>query len=314
MYSEQEVEKILSNYLLGKLEDLGQILKNDHASFGQEIITSKGRYFLKSYRMFNYTTEQGLNLLEKLNKSYPTNGLILSKDKKAFIEFNKNNISIFEFIDLKEKLTLNKEEVKELAKYLGKLHKLTLDCEYKKGRFDWNYFNKFLNSHLEQKDSSTKEIKELVEYMYENFKFTKARQMQPKAANHLEFTPEHVRLKNNVLLHVLDWDEIGLDYCFYDIGTSLISCFNKENILDYKKVGMFLESYNNERRLTDWEKEHIFEALQYGCFKFCIWNLTDAKTNNLKSSYDWPEDIERVKYLMTINKKEFIENITKYFK
>jgi homoserine kinase type II len=310
MINIKDIENILKKYNVGDLKKVGEIMKNDHASYGVIIFTEKRKYFLKIYRMFGKHTKSGLSLIEYLQrKKYPTNNLILSKNKRNYISYKNNKISLFGFIEEDEKLNLNINQVKEIGKYLGKLHILTKQNKLTKGRFSWNHFYGLICNHHNERKKAPKHIQEILEYIYDNIKNIKCKPNQPKAANHVEFTPEHVRFEKNKLVNIIDWDEINQDFCFYDFGTAMISCFTPKK-LDYKRINVFLKAYNKERKLTDWEKYRVFEALQYGCFKFGIWNLTDPKTDKLNLNYKHPEDIERIKMLMKISKDCFQKKIT----
>jgi len=264
---------------------------------------------LKLYKKFSKHTEAGLNLIQYLQaRNYPTNNLILSTNKKPYIIYRGRKISLFGFIKYKKRLNLNKEQVKELGRYLGKLHALTRNRKLPKNNLGWDYFHCLICNHYRERKKALKRLQEILEYVYNNFNNVKCELNQPQAANHGEFTPEHVRFKENKLVHVIDWDIINKDFCFYDLGTAMISCFTPKK-LDYKKVNAFLKAYNKERRLTRWEKEHVFEALQYGCFKFCIWTLTNPRTNRLNLNYKWPADVDRVTILMRISKEEFQQRL-----
>lgn len=309
MINKKGVEEIILHYNLGSLKKLGKIFKDDHASFGRAISTNKGKYFLKDYRVFDKYTLEGLKLIQYLQrKNYPTNKLVLSKYGKPCIQYNNHNIALFGFIEEKEKLDLNDKQVKELGKYLGLLHKSTTDLKLQEGKFGWNYFNKLIKNHYLERGKAPNELQKILEYIYRNMKNVRCNPKMPLAANHVEFTPEHVRFKGNKLVHIIDWDIINRDFCYYDIGTSLTSCFTSGKI-DYRKINFFLKAYNDERKLTSWEKEHIFEALQYGCFKFCIWTLTNTETDKLEIKYKFPQDVGRVKTLMKVSKEEFQRNL-----
>jgi Ser/Thr protein kinase RdoA (MazF antagonist) len=80
---------------------------------------------------------------------------------------------------------------------------------------------------------------------------------------------------------VIDWN-IGKTNAFFDYGSSMTACFSLNGKKFYpKKLNEFISAYDKERPLTNWEKEHIFEALKFGILKYGIWGFVDLKTGDM---------------------------------
>jgi Ser/Thr protein kinase RdoA (MazF antagonist) len=309
MLTENEVKRILKSYNLGEFKEITKVYKDDTISYGIRIKTNSHDLFLKEFHNFNIKKENSLKLISFLKrKCLPVINLFQTSENNNFINFNNKKVAIFEFLALEEKQELNEKEVFELAKNLAKLHSLKLPSTIKLGKNNYpiTYCKKTISNHFNNMEKAPPNFKKVITYVYNYFKELDLPRTEPLGINHLEFTQEHTRFKENKLVAILDWDETNYDYTFYDIGNAILSCFDKDNF-NFKKFKSFIKGYQSIKKFTSWQNNHLFELVHFGAAINCIWNLTNMKTGELSLENKWPEDIKRIEILMKIGKDQFFK-------
>jgi Ser/Thr protein kinase RdoA (MazF antagonist) len=311
--SKRDIQQILSNYNLGNLKSFEPIERRLNTLNHSLIInTTKGKFFLKIYtkqfKRFKYHILKGLELLIFLEKKkYPSIKVIISKDRKPYIEYKTVTFAIFEFLNIKEKRIINKEEAYELGKSLGKLHKLSKNFPLNRTGQGYSSFKRELNKNFYLSKKAPRIYKEALTYVKKYFSMIEVPSTQPKSVCHVEFTHEHVQFKGNKLIKVIDWDEISKDYLFYDLGTTMVEAFTK-NSVNFNILSSIIKGYESQRKLTDWEREHLFEALLFGICKFVIWGLDKEE---IRKSGWGKIGLQSVNILRKIGKDKFNFNLKK---
>lgn len=307
----QNIIQILFKYNLGELKSFKPIVRRLSVLNPSLIIkTTKGKYFLKVYikqfKRFRYHILKGLDLLAFLEKKkYPSIRVISAKNKRPYVTYKGTTFAIFEFMSLKEKKISNVEQAYELGKYLGKLHKLAKTFPLSKTGQGYNSFNRELSKNFYLTKNAPKKYIKILDYVKNYYPKLKVPVSQPKSLCHVEFTSQHVKFKGNKLVKVIDWDEVSKDHMFYDLGTTMAECFTK-NSINFKLLSAIIKGYGSQRKLTKWEKEHLFEAILFGICKFVIWGLDKEEIK--KSGWD-KIGLQSVKVLMDMGKDKFNERL-----
>ena len=309
-----DISGVLGEYDLGELKKLGRIMKDDSVSFGRIIQTSKKKFFLKAFRKFNLSTKQGLNVASKLyGRGYPTYKIYKTKKGRTYTKYRGVYFSLIEYLPIKKIVSwknLDKEMVKEFSKNLALFHKYSSQINLKKtrtGSFE-EIKNLIIKSYI-LRSRYDKNIQKAIIFMKENIDKLKCRNGERKDAYFSEFNPGHVLFKNKKVWKVIDW-EIGYDYRYYDISSSLIACFNqKNNKIDLDKIKEFISSYDKLQKLSKWEKQHFYEAILFGVFKYGVWGLINIKSGYFaKDSKDIDKgDVSRINEMMKLDKNKFLE-------
>ncbi|MFH1521693.1 MAG: phosphotransferase [archaeon] len=314
--TKKDFEEILSNYNIGNLENY-QTIKRRLDTHNPSLIieTSKGKYFLKIYtkefKEFRYHILKGLGLLNYLQKkNYPCVRVVSSITNKLHAEYKNLTLAVFEFMDYKEKNIATKKESYEIGKYLGRLHVLAKKFPLNKTGQGYNSFKKSLDENFYLTENAPKKYKEVLRYLKETMKNLRIPKNQPKSVCHVEFTSQHVRFKNQKLVSIIDWDEVSRDFMLYDLGTTAVCVFDKDKI-NFEFLAEIIRGYNNERKLTNWEKNHLYEAISFGVFKFVIWGLDEEEIR--KSGWD-SIGLQSVKKIMEIRKEGFDEELNKWLR
>ena len=318
MLTKTDLASILSAYDLGTFISLGNIVKNDQVSLAQIIQTTKGKIFMKVLREFTTANKQGLEVMHQLRqKNFPVFSVHKTKKGKLYTKYKGMPIAFFEYVKIKENMEwipLNKSKITEYAKYLAKFHRLTKNMKLKSvdaGNF--KSIRALIKKYYKKRRMYSPRYQAVLAYLNNEIDGLKCPKKEYSTGYFSEFNPGHVIFSGNKLKWVLDW-EIGHDNAFYDFASSMVACFslNKPD-LSYEKLKEYIKSYDKVRKLSKWEKDHIYEALKFGCFKYGVWEFADIETGVMKKEKDLDlEGIRRVEFFMSMGRKEeFLKELKK---
>jgi hypothetical protein len=311
-----DLQNILSAYNLGTFISIIKTIKNDQVSLAQIINTTKGKIFLKIFREFTTANKQGLEVMHQLRqKNFPVFSVHKTKKGKLYTKYKGMPLAFFEYVKIKEHMEwipLNKSKISEYAKYLAKFHKLTKNMKLKSvdaGNF--TNIRALIKKYYKKRTMYSPRYRAVLAYLNNEIDGLKCPKKEYSTGYFSEFNPGHVIFSGNKLKWVLDW-EIGHDNAFYDFGSSMVACFslNEKNFsydkcLSYEKLKEYIKSYDKVRKLSKWEKDHIYEALKFGCFKYGIWEFADIETGGMMKEKDIDlRGIRRVEFFMSLGRKE----------
>jgi len=281
-----------------------------------------------------------------LKKGYPCVRVFNSKGNKPYVKYKGIEFAIFELVNPGQKFSISANEAYEMGKYLGKLHVLAKKFpirniygsyehvynlfrkkyyKKKRGKYlgkinvlakipihniygiygGYEHINNLFMINYSKKKNAPKRMQKNFEYIKNNIRNLKVPSSLPKSICHREFIPPHVMFENQKLIRVIDWDRINRDYMFYDLGITMTSAIQRGK-LNFNLLARIIEGYDEERKLTAWERNHLFEAIQFGAFKFAIWALEDI------DNWGWDAFNRHVKMLMKYDKTEFSEKLAKF--
>jgi len=248
IFNKSEINEILENYNFGKFENFGKIKKNDNVSFGQIIKTTKGLFFMKVMRKFDKIIEQSLKICYDLRKlNFPTYQTYLTKDSNFVLKYKNNKIVFYEFIPnlSTEWNFLNGEQMEEFGRVLAKFHNLTKSIEIPYKKHDGNYDgikNLTLKYHKD-KNRFSKRIQDILDFAKFEISNLTLPENEFLTGYFSEFNPVHVQFENNKVFCVLDWT-VGNEEAFYDIGSSMVLAFNKDNeSVNFDKLNAFIKDF-----------------------------------------------------------------------
>lgn len=296
----ENIIEILENYNLGNLKSFHKIKREQYLQPCFIVVTSKGKFFLKQYEKSKFeTAKKGFEILHFLeNKNYPSLNLLRTIDNKNYVIQNKTPTTIWEFMSEKEKKNISLQEAFELGKYLGLLHKITKDYPIPNANAYQRYYKMFRESYSFF-PKAPERVKKVLEYIKEKFKDLKVPTNQPEAVCHEEYFTQHVRFRNNKLVKVFDWDGAGRDYVFYDVGLTLNTA-KKKNKINYSILKKIIQGYESQRRLTAWERKHLFECILFGAIKYFCWG--NGKEEIKRDGWNW-ETIKGIEVLIKEEKR-----------
>ena len=295
----EEIAEILKEYSIGKIIGYKQLNRELHLQPCYIIKTRKRAYFLKKYDILKFkTARKGFDLLNFLEKKdYPSVRLIKTIGGKSFIIYKKSPFTLWEYLKEDAKIKINAKEANELGKYLGELHHITKNYKMFDAKGYLRY-KKMFNESYTFNSIAPERVKNVLNYIRLKFGGLKVPKNQPKAVCHEEYSIQHVLFKNNKLIKIIDWDGVGRDYMFYDLGLTLNTAIKNKKI-DFRLLKEIIRGYENKRKLTKWEKEQLFECLLFGAIKYFCWG--NGKEEIKRNGWNY-ETIEKIETLIKYEK------------
>jgi Ser/Thr protein kinase RdoA (MazF antagonist) len=238
--------------------------------------TTAGRYFVKRFKRFTPNADRGLDLAVFLHRrGYPAVEVMLTVDAAPHVTHHGAAVALFEYLELPVSTALGVGRATALGAALGALHALAAD-------FPPPLPETFLGhaefaGRLAAVDPPAwmpAAVRDLIAAAQRAFPALAARPDQPRGACHHEFGLEHTRFRGDAVAKVIDWDLVGDDYLFHDLGTTMTEAVGDDGI-DFPALGALLRGYDQRRPLTVWERAHLYEALRYGACKYLTWSLED---------------------------------------
>lgn len=299
------IAKILENYPVGSLTTLERLERPEaEAPINYIITTQKGRYFLKQYRL-KEVSDDHFRLLKFLEtRRYPCVRLISTKDGSLNTSYRGRTFALFNYVDGKQIYDLDYKSAYLLGKYLGRLHRITSGFKASPALADRKYLTLLFKRVTRIK--IPRKAKPIIAFISAGLPKTAVPKGTPVGTCHSEFTSDHALYKNGKIIAVIDWDGAGRDYMIHDLGSCLYSAFRYDKgkfVPDFNALSGILAGYESERRLTKWEREHIYEALMFGVFKNAIWSLSQEKI-------DWKcGELKIVDAIAQLNRETFYNSI-----
>ncbi len=271
--TQQDATSILERYALGKLVGLTRLPFHAHNAPYYRLETTSGRYFLKRYRRFTEHVDRGLDLIAFLRrKGYPAIEVVMSRDGAPHVTHQGSEVSLFEYLELPEEdWDLPPRRARALGDGLGALHAFANGLPLPETLLGHDEFTRRLGA-ISDESWMPAGMRRTLATVRELFPSLTVPADQPRGACHVEFGLEHVRFAGDQVLRVIDWDIVGADFLFRDLGTTLSDAVHAEGI-DFPALAAIVAGYDARRALTVWERAHLYEAACYGACKYLIWEL-----------------------------------------
>lgn len=240
------------------------------------IFTEDKKYVLRIFEADRTLEEeeQEIKLLEEISSIIPVPKIMKSKDNKYITEYNNKKMSIFEHIDGEILISRNINQVimREIAWYLGKLHKFSQN-------FDLERFNRKsrinLDFYLEEikKSNIDFEEKEKIFLLAEELKQIDF-EILPKGIIHSDIFPDNVIVKEGHINGIIDFNEAYYGPFIYDLAIVINCWIRGKKYLSFQKendmIRDFLNNYSRHRKI---EKEEVI-LLNYACKKMALTFIT----------------------------------------
>jgi homoserine kinase type II len=294
----KEIKKIVKIYGLGKLKRYRE-MKGGWINFNYDIATDKGEYIIRIIGdKLNKKKKNNLklqfdimNFLSKRKFDYEIPKPIKNTKNKYLLRINHKNIWVYKKIQGRVLKNLKIVHIKEIAKAMAKYHNAIRYFKKKSKKFPFDIL------WLEKRYSQMKKVKpknRLDKLMLKYLDFFKMNLLKVKYINlkenllwvHSDIHKDNLIFKENKLVGIIDFDE-DLRYAPRILDISLIlktSMFkNKNSLVDWDKLNLFLKEYEKINKLSKKEKNEIFLMLAlYNSFMFEIFYRCKEKKKGVK--------------------------------
>jgi Ser/Thr protein kinase RdoA (MazF antagonist) len=304
MMESNGIKKLLAHYDLGELIDCTCIEREiPQCQKCYHLRTKKGEFFVKRYEPISRSKRASFKVMSHLHGlDYPSVKFIWTRNGQPYVRQIGGGWAIFEYISQPEQQRTTEIESKEIGKWLARLHRLTVDLTLHPSD-EIQRFKLSFEKHKEKLNQAPGAMKPYFDYIESNINNLAPPPSTYQAVCHGEFVLQHIRFKNEKVVKIIDWDNVGRDFAILDIGTTLSDALVAGRI-DFKMVRDILGGYEKERPLTNWERKHLFEAMQFGAFKFAIWALEDIE------SLGWARFTRRLTAILDYDSAEFNDQLS----
>lgn len=255
--SHEEIEKLLSNYDLGKLVKHTAIIAGIQNS-NYFIDTEKARYVLTIYE--NSLEYKDLPFFLKLMEHLAKQGVhcplpMATKSGDALTEFKGKPSAIVSFVKGQEATAITAEIISELGQNLAKMHLAGKDFNMQRknplGPEGWRgLFAEIKNKKNNLGAEIIEEINDNLEFLTRNWP-----ENLESGIIHGDLFPDNVLFTDDDKVSgIIDFYFSCNDYYIYDIAVCMNAwCFEEDLSFNENKANTLLKSYNKIRKITDEE-------------------------------------------------------------
>ncbi|MCG2725714.1 MAG: homoserine kinase [Elusimicrobia bacterium] len=301
-FSRKDLEKILSDYSLGKYKDSISIAKGT-VQTNLLVRTTEGKFVFRYYE----NRSKGSVLFESSlisyleNHNFPCPSQFKNKHGAHIGVYKKKPYILFEFIEGKHVKKLDKTLKNQLIKKIAQLHCITKNHRAKYRKFRWNY-SVALCAQLAKKEAkkiNTANSRAKLKWLINELKELKLPKSLPKGICHCDFHFSNILFKNRKFVSLLDFDDANYTFLAFDL-ISLIDLwawpYNKT--LKFHEATNIIKEYVKHRSLKNNEKKHLYDLLKLQILFDCIWFFERGNVDNFHEK-------RKIAYLNNLGRNEF---------
>ena len=278
----ESIEKILSNYSIGRLdkfEDIEEGIENSNFL----IWVNQKKYILTIYEKRVKIEDLPFfsDLMTSLNQSnYKCPKPILNKNNKAISNFNNKKLMIVSFIEGRPKGNLSPDNCKSIGIETAKLHELTKKLKiHRTNDLSVNSWRKMFDQVRDKCVQIHKDLPKLIEDNLNDVEKNWPKDL-PKGIIHADLFYDNIFFDKNQFSGIIDFYFSCNDFYAFEIAICFNAlCFDgpKNNLsFNVTKAKSFIEGYNQIRAMSDPEKESIKVLSQGAALRFLLTRVFDA--------------------------------------
>lgn len=300
--SKNDFIKILSDYNLGKYKNFKSFTKGT-VQTNILLQTTKGKFTLRCYesRSEKYASFE-INVLQYLRKhAYPSPVPIRNIHGRFIGKYKRKPYAIFEFIEGRYTKKPNSKQMKELIKYISKLHNITKGYKstYRNARESHDIEFCWRAAKLKSKELKKIKVQKKLQWLRKELGKLKFPNSLPKGICHCDFHFSNFLFKNNKLAGLLDFDDACYAYLIYDIANFIdYWAWPHNKKFSFTKARNILKEYVRYRKLNKIEKKYLFDSLKMQILIDCIWFFNRGEGDNFYEK-------KKIDYLNSMGREEF---------
>ena len=280
--NQNDIEDILSNYTLGKLESFEGI-KEGIENTNYFLLINKKKFILTIYekRVKPKDLPFFSDLMSSLNKAnFKCPAPIFNNKNNTVTDFGGKKLMIVTFLDGKAKQNLSPANCKSIGLETAKMHELTKNLKYKRPNdlsvLSWR---KLFDT---VKDKCTKIHKDLPKLIEENLNDVEKNWPKnlPKGIIHADLFHDNIFFIKDQFSGVIDFYFSCEDYFAFEIAICFNAlCFDglKSNLsFNITKAKNFIDGYTSVRKLTNEERDSIKVLSQGAALRFLLTRVFDT--------------------------------------
>jgi len=309
-FSKQDINEILRNYELGKVVEF-KPFSEGAVQTNIFLKTSKGKFALRYYehRSKEYVLFEVDVLHYFREHKYPC-AMPLRNIHGSFVgNFKGKYYSIFEYVEGEHIKKPNNKQKIQMVRYLAILHKISEGYKPRYSDFRESHDQKYciVTAKKEFKRFKFKKIaKERMDFLLKQLKSLKFPNSIPKGVVHCDYDISNIKFKGNKVAGILDFDDACYTHLIYDVASLVYYwCWIREGKLNFDKAKFLLNNYDKYRKLSEVEKEHIFDALKLISLTYMSWFFYEK----YKGKDIFQKSRKRIEELEEIGRENFYKHL-----
>jgi len=276
------IEEILSNYLIGKLNSFRGIQEGIENTNYLLLVDNK-KYILTVYekRVKSEDLPFFSELMTGLNKASVKCPIpIVNKQNKPITDYNGKKLMIASYLEGKAKKTLTPQNCKSVGIEVAKMHEITKNFKIKrKNDLSVNAWRGLFNSVKKQCSKIHHDLPKLIESNLNDVEKNWPTDL-PKGIIHADLFNDNIFFNNNKFSGLIDFYFSCEDFYAFEIAICFNAlCFDgmpKNLSFNVTKAKNFIDGYSSIRKLTDEEKGNIKVLSQGAALRFLLTRVFDA--------------------------------------
>ena len=315
-FSKNNIEDILSNYSIGKLnsyEGIEEGIENTNYF----LLVDNKKYILTIYekRVKSVDLPFFSGLMTSLNEAnFKCPAPIINNQKKAITEYNNKKMMIVSFLEGKAKQILTPQNCRLVGVEVARMHEITKKFEIK--RQNDLSVNSWRELFISVKDECSKIHRDLPNLIETNLRDVEKNWPKnlPSGIIHADLFNDNIFFQNEKFNGFIDFYFSCNDYYAFEIAI----CFNAlcfdglQNNLSFNvtKAKNFIDGYSSIRELTEDEKLNIKTLSQGAALRFLLTRVFDA-LNTVEGAIVKVKD--PIEYLKRLEFHKNSKNFEDYF-
>ena len=277
-----KIEKILSNYNLGKLNQFKGIEEGIENSNYFLLIENK-KFILTIYekRVKPKDLPFFSDLMSSLNKSnFKCPAPITNKQNKTITDFEGKKLMIVSFLEGKAKKNLSPINCKSIGIEVAKMHEITRDFKLKRENdLSIKSWRGLFDSVKDKCSKIHKDLPKLIDENLEDVEKNWPKNL-PRGIIHADLFHDNIFFTQDKFSGIIDFYFSCEDFLAFEIAICFNAlCFDgsKENLsFNVTKAKNFIDGYTSIRKLAGEEKNNIKVLSQGAALRFLLTRVFDA--------------------------------------
>ena len=277
-----KVEKILSNYNLGKLIQFKGIEEGIENS-NYFLLVEKKKFILTIYekRVKPKDLPFFSDLMSSLNKSnFKCPAPIINKQNKTITDFEGKKLMIVSFLEGKAKKNLSPVNCKSIGVEVAKMHEITKDFKLKRENdLSIKSWRGLFDSVKDKCSKIHRDLPKLIDENLEDVEKNWPKNL-PRGIIHADLFHDNIFFTQDKFSGIIDFYFSCEDFLAFEIAICFNAlCFDglKENLsFNVTKAKNFIDGYASIRKLTEEERNNIKVLSQGAALRFLLTRVFDS--------------------------------------
>ena len=279
---EKDINKILSNYSIGKLKSYKGIQEGIENT-NYYLLVGEKKYILTIYEKRVHPKD--LPFFSKLMTDLNHNNFkcpvpIINNHNETISDYNGKKLMIVSFLEGKAKQVLTPNECKQVGVEVAKMHEITKEFKVRRNNdLSITSWRKLFYSVKDQCVKIDKNLPELIEANLIDVEENWPNNL-PKGIIHADLFSDNIFFYNEKFNGIIDFYFSCNDFYSFEIAICFNAlCFDgQKNNLSFNvtKAKNFIDGYSSIRKLLDEERENIKVLSQGAALRFLLTRVFDA--------------------------------------